>query len=76
MSETFQLPLAAAEYYEVHFVPAFFAQWAPRLCAATGTSAGDRVLDVGCGTGIVARTAADLVGPTGRVTGLDLNAAM
>jgi SAM-dependent methyltransferase len=34
------------------------------------------VLDVACGTGIVARTAADRVGPTGRVTGLDLNPGM
>ncbi len=37
---------------------------------------GDRVLDVACGTGIVARTAADRVGARGRVTGLDLNEAM
>lgn len=76
MSETFQIPLAAAEYYEARFVPDFFAQWAPRLCSATRTSAGERVLDVGCGTGIAARTAADLVGPTGQVTGLDCNTAM
>ena len=34
------------------------------------------MLDVGCGTGIVARTAADRVGPSGSVTGLDLNEAM
>ena len=34
------------------------------------------VLDVACGTGIVARTAADLVGPTGTVVGLDVNEAM
>src|SRR5262245_65938691 len=37
---------------------------------------GDRVLDVACGTGVLAREAADRVGPTGRVTGLDLNEAM
>jgi SAM-dependent methyltransferase len=34
------------------------------------------VLDVACGTGIVARTAADLQRGRGRVVGLDLNEAM
>ncbi len=37
---------------------------------------GDHVLDVACGTGIVARTAAERTGPAGRVVGLDLNEAM
>jgi SAM-dependent methyltransferase len=74
--ETFQIPLEAAEHYEAAFVPAFFAQWAPVLCAAARVAPGDSVLDVGCGTGIVARTAADLVAPDGSVTGLDLNDAM
>jgi len=34
------------------------------------------VLDVACGTGAVARVAAQRVGTSGRVTGLDLNAGM
>ncbi len=74
--ESFELPLEAAEFYESAFVPAFFAQWAPLLCDAAGLAAGHRVLDVACGTGIVARTAADRVGPSGEVVGLDLNEAM
>jgi SAM-dependent methyltransferase len=72
-AETFQIPLEAAEMYEAAFVPAFFAQWAPTLSAAAGVAPGRRVLDVACGTGIVARTAADQ-GAT--VTGVDLNEAM
>lgn len=75
-SESFQIPVEAAEMYESAFVPAFFAQWAPILCGAAGIAPGQRVLDVACGTGVVARTAADLVGPEGRVVGVDLNEAM
>lgn len=74
-SESFQIPIEAAEAYEADFVPAFFAQWAPSLCDAAGVVAGQRVLDVACGTGIVARRAADLVGPA-NVVGVDLNEAM
>jgi SAM-dependent methyltransferase len=76
MTETFQIPIEAAECYEAQFVPAFFAQWAPLLCDAAGVGPGQSVLDVGCGTGIVARTAADRVTPGGSVTGVDLNEAM
>jgi ubiquinone/menaquinone biosynthesis C-methylase UbiE len=75
-SESFHIPIEAAEVYETAFVPAFFAQWAPILCEAAGVTAGNAVLDVACGTGIVTRTAADMVEPGGRVVGLDLNEAM
>jgi len=51
-------------------------QWAALLVEAAAVDRGHRVLDVACGTGIVARTAADRVGPTGSVVGLDLNEAM
>jgi ubiquinone/menaquinone biosynthesis C-methylase UbiE len=37
---------------------------------------GERVLDVACGTGSVARHAAPLVGADGKVIGLDLNPGM
>ena len=74
-TESFQIPIEAAEAYEDAFVPAFFAQWAPLLCEAVMLTAGQQVLDVACGTGIVARTAARTVGPR-NVIGLDLNEAM
>lgn len=73
--ESFQIPLEAAELYEAAFVPAFFAQWAPTLCDAAGLKSGASLLDVACGTGIVARTAADRVGAA-KVVGVDLNEAM
>jgi ubiquinone/menaquinone biosynthesis C-methylase UbiE len=75
-TETFQLSLAAAEAYESKFVPALFAEWAPHLVHIAGVAPGQTVLDVACGTGIVARTSADLLGGHGRVVGLDLNEAM
>ena len=46
------------------------------MLQAAAINAGDRMLDVACGTGVVSRAAADLVGPEGSVTGVDLNPAM
>src|SRR5437660_10000244 len=44
-----------------------------RLLEDAGIATGMRVLDVGTGAGIVAMTAAHLVGPSGAVTGADIN---
>jgi ubiquinone/menaquinone biosynthesis C-methylase UbiE len=74
--EAFQLSAAAAEVYEARFVPAFFAQWAPRLLDAADVTKGQRVLDVACGTGVVGRAAAERVGTAGSVTGVDRSDAM
>lgn len=74
--EAFQMPVEAAEVYERKFVPAMFAEWVPHLCDAAELRPGQRVLDVACGTGIVARIAAQRVEAHGSVTGVDLNQAM
>ena len=74
--ETFQIPLETAEIYESKFVPALFADWAPHVTDIGDVAPGQSVLDVACGTGIVARTAAERVGAEGRVVGVDLNQAM
>jgi ubiquinone/menaquinone biosynthesis C-methylase UbiE len=41
------------------------------LIALSGPTTGDHVLDVGCGPGFLAGRAASVVGPTGRVDGID-----
>lgn len=76
MTEAFQISADQAAVYEAKFVPALFADWAPPLVDAAGVEPGQTVLDVACGTGILARTAAGRVGPTGGVVGLDLNEGM
>ena len=42
-----------------------------RITALAGARPGDRVLDIGCGGGYLARLLAAAVGPDGRVTGID-----
>jgi ubiquinone/menaquinone biosynthesis C-methylase UbiE len=66
----------APENYERHFVPTIGAPLAKDLVEIAHIRPGERVLDVACGTGIVARLAAQRVGATGTVAGLDLNPGM
>ena len=65
-----------AEVYEEFFVPALFSQWGSVLAEAAGVAAGQRVLDVACGTGVLALAAAERIGRDGAVTGLDRNPDM
>lgn len=62
--------------YEQYFVPAMFRPWAIELLGLAALQSGERVLDVACGTGIVARQAAAQVGAAGRVVAIDINPAM
>jgi ubiquinone/menaquinone biosynthesis C-methylase UbiE len=67
---------STAENYERYFVPVIGGPVARDLVEAAALGAGERVLDVGCGTGIVARLAAENLNGSGAVAGLDVNAGM
>ena len=66
----------AAENYEKYFVPVIGGPFGRDLVRAATLVPGERVLDVACGTGIIARLAAEAVAPDGTVAGVDVNAAM
>jgi SAM-dependent methyltransferase len=66
----------AAENYERYFVPKIATPVSVTLLEAAALQPGERVLDVACGTGLIARLAAERVGPSGTVTGLDLSSDM
>jgi ubiquinone/menaquinone biosynthesis C-methylase UbiE len=66
----------APENYEQYFVPAIGRPLAEDLVSRAHLVAGERIVDVACGTGIVARIAADKVGPDGAVNAVDMNPGM
>ena len=74
--ERWQLTGAALESYEKYEVPSIAGPQARALLAHLPMVAGQRLLDVACGTGIIAREAAYMVGTKGSITGLDLNEGM
>jgi SAM-dependent methyltransferase len=68
--------IEAAEAYESLHVPALFQQWAPRVLRAAQFQAGERLLDIACGTGVLAREALATAGKQGAVAGIDPGAGM
>ena len=74
--EQWQLTAEAAELYERYPATYILGPWAPLLIDAACLILGERVLDLACGTGLVARIGAQRVGPAGRVVGVDLNPGM
>jgi ubiquinone/menaquinone biosynthesis C-methylase UbiE len=66
----------APQNYERYFVPAIGGPLASDLVAAADLKLDQRVIDVACGTGVVARLAAARVGESGSVAALDINGGM
>jgi SAM-dependent methyltransferase len=74
--DTVDPAIEGAWAYERLHVNALFRQWAEPVLGAAGVTTGSHVLDVACGTGVVAREAQRRVGPDGSVTGLDIGPGM
>lgn len=65
-----------AELFERFFGPSIFEPWTEVLLQAASPQPDDRVLDLACATGIVARRVAPRIGEEGRVVGLDIDPGM
>ncbi|KUH99838.1 hypothetical protein AU190_10090 [Mycolicibacterium acapulense] len=65
-----------AENYATNFVPLIPAPLAADLIEEAAPESGEYVVDIACGTGVVTRLAAERVGHTGKVVGVDLSSEM
>jgi SAM-dependent methyltransferase len=73
-SDGYALGRAPAELDRLRLQAEIYAPHTEHLLALAGIAPGMRVLDIGCGAGDVTMIAARLVGPTGSVLGVDMNA--
>lgn len=65
-----------AENYQRYFVPAIATPVSADLLRMAALRPGERVLDIACGTGVIARLAAAQVGATGSVNAIDVSPDM
>src|SRR5690348_10554516 len=64
------------EIYERVLVPPLFRPFAEELISRLKPVSGESLIDVACGTGIVARIGRERLGPTARIIGVDVSPAM
>ena len=74
--DSFQLEGSAPQIYEEQKVPTLFRPLAELTLQHLNVGEGDRIVDVACGTRIIARLVAEKVGQSGTVAGGDLNTGM
>lgn len=75
-STEWQLARQSAERYQNILTPAILGPFARTLVEHAALEPGERVVDVGCGTGAATRYAAEAVGSAGHVLGVDVNGSM
>lgn len=75
-SETGQISVESARIYEKFYLPSLFAEWPRRVIEAAQIQSGQRVVDVACGTGVLACAVAERIGPQGSIVGVDINEGM
>lgn len=68
--------MSAAAVYEAGVVTGIFSEWTPALVATAKAAAGERALDLACGTGAVTRAVSRALGPGGSVVATDVSGAM
>jgi ubiquinone/menaquinone biosynthesis C-methylase UbiE len=73
MTDRYVLGRTSAETERLTLQATMLAPHSAHLLRLAGITSGMRVLDVGCGAGDMSRLVAELVGPEGAVTGVDLN---
>lgn len=75
-SKKWQLAEDSAKRYEDILVPTILGPFAKALVDRAFIKPNTTVIDVGCGTGAATRYAADKMGKSGRVIGVDVNPGM
>jgi SAM-dependent methyltransferase len=74
-SASYVLATGAAAVRRLHVLHDVYSPVGRRVLLQAGLKQGMKVADFGCGVGVVTRMLAKMAGPTGHVTGIDVNAA-
>jgi len=72
-SNPYALATGAAAVRRLHVLHDIYAPAGRRVLLDAGLREGMKVADFGCGVGVVTRMLAEMVGPSGSVTGVDVN---
>src|SRR5262249_46490595 len=76
MSDASTLHAQQLAFWNGPAVARWITRQEPMDAALAPVQPGDRVLDIGCGSGATSIALARLVGPTGQVTGIDVSGSM
>src|SRR3954471_5677682 len=74
-SDSYVLATGAAGVCRLHVLHNIYSPAGKRILLQAGLTERMKVADFGCGVGVVARMLAQIVGPSGSVTGIDLDGA-